>query len=362
MYVPAHRVRIGDGRIHLDGSFGEGGGQIVRTACALSALTGVSCRISHIRARRDRPGLRAQHCTALKGLARLCNAATSRLKVGATEVTFDPGPLRAVELELDTGTAGSVGLVLQPLLLAGLGLPGPWTVLVRGGTDVPKAPSCDYLRHIKLVFLAGMGYRAELQIMKRGYFPKGGGIVRLHVTPPEDGLLQPLHLPVAADATGSHGISHASSRLAGDKVAERQRKSAIKGLTDFLHIPSKIRVEYGPTDSTGSGLLVWATTNDSIVGASSLGTSKKSPEQVAGHAVEMLLRTYHSRATVDPWLGDQILPYMALSRAPSIISVPYLTRHMQTNMWVIQRFLNVRFFCKERDQRIEIECLPGKPG
>ena len=96
MYVPAQRLRIGDGRVELDGSQGEGGGQIVRTACALSALTGVSCRISHIRARRSRPGLRAQHCTALKGLARLCDAKTSRLKVGATEVIFSPGTLRPV--------------------------------------------------------------------------------------------------------------------------------------------------------------------------------------------------------------------------------------------------------------------------
>lgn len=360
MYVPAQRLRIGDGRVELDGSQGEGGGQIVRTACALSALTGVPCRISHIRARRSRPGLRAQHCTALKGLARLCDAKTSRLKVGATEVIFSPSTLRPVELELDTGTAGSIGLVLQSLLLAGIGLSGPWKVLVRGGTDVPSAPSCDYIKNIKLSLLEQMGYRVNLRIVRRGYFPKGGGIVQVETEAPEGELLEALHLPVATDTTGAYGVSHASSGLSAGKMAERQRRQAAKGLTDFLHIPSKVRLEYGPTDSAGSGLLVWATTNDSVVGACSLGTTKQPPEQIADQAVEMLLRTYHTRAAIDPWMGDQILPYMALSRAPSVISVPYLTRHMRTNMWVIQRFLNVDFFCEEEDQRIRIECVPGE--
>ena len=317
MYIPAQRLRIGDGRVDLDGSSGEGGGQIVRTACALSALTGVSCRISHVRARRSRPGLRAQHCTALKGLARLCDAKTSRLKVGATEVTFSPGKLRPVDLELDTGTAGSIGLVLQSLVLAGIGLSGPWKLLLRGGTDVPSAPSCDYIKNIKLVLLARMGYRVDLRIVRRGYFPKGGGIVLVEIEPPQGELLEALHLPVATDTTGVHGVSHASSGMSAGKVAEKQRRQATKGLTDFLHIPAKVSLEYWPADSAGSGLLVWATTDDSVVGAFSLGTSKQPPEHVADRAVEMLLRTYHTRAAIDPWMGDQILPYIALSRAPS---------------------------------------------
>ncbi len=361
MHVPAHRLRIGEGRVEIDGSQGEGGGQIVRTACALSALTGVSCRVSHIRARRSRPGLRAQHCAALKGLASLCGAQTSRLRVGETEVIFDPGPLRTTDVEIDTGTAGSIGLVLQSLLLAGIGVPGEsWRAVVRGGTDVPGAPSCDYIQHIKLALLAKMGYRVSLRIVRRGYFPKGGGIVHAEIETPGGEMLEPLHLPEATETIASSGLSHASSELAERMVAERQRKQAIKGLTDFLHIPSKIGVEYGPADSKGSGLLVWATTEDSVIGASSLGQSKRQAEEVAGYAVERLLKTYHARAAVDPWLGDQILPYMALSRHPSVVSVPFLTRHMQTNMWVIQRFLNVRFYCEQEGQRVRIECGPGE--
>ena len=207
--------------------------------------------------------------------------------------------------------------------------------------------------------LAKMGYRADLQILRRGYFPKGGGIVQVTVEPPQGGLLEALDLPIATETVESHGISHASSELSMRKVAERQRKQATKALTGLLHIPSRIDTEYGSTRSAGSGLLVWARTNDSVAGASSLGAPKKTAEQVADEAVEMLLRTYHTRAAIDPWLGDQILPYLGLSRGPSVISVPYLTRHMQTNMWVIQRFLHVRFFCEGEDQRIRIECRPG---
>jgi RNA 3'-phosphate cyclase len=264
------------------------------------------------------------------------------------------------ELDLDTGTAGSIGLVLQSLLLAGIGLPDTWRSILRGGTDVPNAPSCDYLKNVKLVLLAKMGYRVGLRVLRRGYYPKGGGIVQVEIDPPQEGLLEGPDLPIAAETIGTRGISHASSELARRRVAERQRRQATKALTDLLHIPAKIDVEYGPTRSTGSGLLVWARTHDSVMGASSLGALKKPAEQVAEEAVEMLLRTYHTHAAVDPWLGDQILPYMALSRGPSVISVPYLTRHMKTNMWVIQRFLNVRFYCEEQDRRIRIECHPGE--
>jgi RNA 3'-phosphate cyclase len=269
-----------------------------------------------------------------------------------------PGPLRLVELELDTGTAGSIGLVLQSLLLAGLGLPAPWKTVLRGGTDVPSAPSCDYVKEVKVVMLAKMGYRVALRILRRGYYPKGGGVVEVHIEPPETGLLEGLALPTATETLGAHGVSHASSELSQRRVAERQRQRAAKALTNLLHIPAKIDVQYGPTRSVGTGLLVLARTEDSVVGASSLGAPRKTAEQVADDAVEKLLRTYHTRAAVDPWLGDQILPYMALSRTSSVISVPFLTRHMQTNMWVIQKFLNVRFFCEEEDQRVRIECVP----
>ena len=238
MKIPDHRIRFPEGVIEIDGSYGEGGGQIVRTACALSCLTGVACRIRQIRAGRRNPGLRAQHCTALKGLALMCSAKTSSLKVGVEQISFSPNSIQKTELDLDTGTAGSVSLVLQALLLAALGSSSrEIRFLLRGGTDVPGAPSCDFVKHVKLNVLQKMGYRVDLRILKRGYYPKGGGIVKVKVRPPEGTLLEPLQMPSAAtDPLSSQGISHASDDMAKRHVAEKQGRAAARILTQYMHV------------------------------------------------------------------------------------------------------------------------------
>jgi len=271
-------------------------------------------------------------------------------------IAFEPNPILKTDLELNTGTAGSVSLVLQSLQLAALGSPGPVRFLLRGGTDVPGAPSCDFVKHVKHKLLARMGYQIDMRSLKRGYYPKGEGIVDIEIHPPEEPLLKPLHMPQATEAVRSQGISHASNTLEAKQVADRQAKIASKTLTNFLHVPTKVEVTYGSTASVGSGLTLWAETEESVMGASALGKPEKTSEQVAEEATDRLLRTYHSHASVDPWLGDQILPYMALARGPSLISVPRLTRHMKTNMWLVQQFLNVWFFCEQEDQRVRIHC------
>ncbi len=358
MKTALKKRRITDKTIKIDGSHGEGGGQVVRTACALSALTGSPCRVSKIRAGRHKPGLQAQHCAAIKGLSLLCNAETTPVKIGKKEISFSPGEYSRPSLELDIGSAGSISLVLQALLLASLGSSQALSFTLRGGTDVPKAPSCDYTKNIKLAFLKKMGYPVRLEILQRGYFPVGGGIVKVYIDPPPEDLLEPLDLPEATDATGSHGLAHASASLAKKHINDKLRHRTTKTLTDYLHVPAKIAVQYGETRSPGFGLVLWADTNETIIGASALGNEKTPPEQIAEEASQKLLRTYHTGAAVDPWMGDQILPYMALSSGPSVISVPYLTRHMQTNMWLIQQFLRVRFFCEKESQRTRILCRP----
>lgn len=357
MNIPSRRLRIAEGVVEIDGSFGEGGGQIVRTACALSTLTGLACRIRQVRAGRSQPGLRPQHCTTLKGLARLCGAETSPLVVGSEEVFFRPGPIGNKDLELDTGTAGSVSLVLQGLLLAGLGAPGPEVrFLLRGGTDVPGAPSCDYLKNVKGEVLKRMGYRIDLRIQNRGYYPRGGGTVEARVRPPEADLLEPLHLLESSEAVAAHGISHASKSLASRQVAERQGRAAARILTECLHIPARIESDYGASPGDGSALILWSNSRESVWGGSSLGRRGMTSEQVAEEAAGRLLRTYHCRAALDPWLGDQILPYLALARGPSVVSVPTVTRHMRTNMWLVQHFLNVRFYAEPLDNRVLVHC------
>ena len=359
MKIPTQRLRFTEGSISIDGSFGEGGGQIVRTACALSAITGMGCRIRNIRAGRGNPGLRPQHCTAVRGLARMCEAETSPIRIGAQELTFAPSTIRPGRLELDTGTAGSVSLVFQCLLLASLGATGVVDLTLRGGTDVPGAPSCDYVKHVMLEMLNRMGVRVDFRVLKRGYFPAGGGIVRALVEPCGDALLAPLELrEESSEAQGSWGISHASGTSGRSREADKQKRCAERLLTDALHVPARVMTETGPARSPGSGLVLWAKTEDSVFGASALGRKGQQARDVAEEAVQRLVRTYHARASTDPWLGDQILPYLALSGGPSVISVPRLTRHMKTNMWLVQQFLNVRFFCEEKDLRTVVHCIP----
>jgi RNA 3'-phosphate cyclase len=288
----------------------------------------------------------------------MCCAVTNGLKIGSSELSFSPGPFGTPELDLDTGTAGSVCLVLECLQLAALAAEAPVRFILRGGTDVTGAPSCDYVRTVKLPLLKKMGYQLDFRLLKRGYYPKGGGIINVLAHPPEGSLLQPLYLPESGTATEARGLSHAASTLKKKNVAERQARTLQKRLTDYLHVPAKVETEYGPTRCPGSGITLWAHTVDSVFGASAMGKPEKSAEWVAEEATEKLLRTYHSRASLDPWMGDQILPYLALSSGPSVISVPRLTRHMQTNMWIIQQFLNVRFYCEQENQRVKVHCEP----
>ncbi len=359
MKIPANRLRFTEGCVKIDGSFGEGGGQILRTACALSALTGISCRIVQIRGRRGRPGLSSQHWTAIRGLSQLCGAKTSALRVGERELSFTPGALKAADMDLSTATAGSVPLVFQSLLLAALGAPGPVEFILRGGTDVPHAPAVDYVKNVKLVLLKKMGIKVDFQVLKRGYYPEGGGIVRARVLPPEQELLTPLVLnDDDLEAVGSWGISHACSTMKRKQEAERQEKTAERLLTDSLHAPARVETEYYSVKSPGSGVVLWARTGESVIGASSLAREGQRAGSVADEAVERLVRTYHARASMDPWMGDQIIPYVALSSGPSLFSVPTLTRHMRTNMWVTQQFLNVKFYCENKDMKTLVHCVP----
>lgn len=358
MKLDANILRIPEGCIQIDGSHGEGGGQILRTACALSALTGIRCKITHVRGGRERPGLRPQHIAALRGLIKISSARTTPLTPGATEVEFTPGRLKGGRIRLETGTAGSIGLVLQCLLLAGVGVPAPLEIDIAGGTDVPGAPPCTYLKHVTLPLLATMGYKVNMEVSRWGYVPKGGGRVTVRLDPPSH-RLRALHLDECSAVRRSAGISHASSVLASRQVAERQRNAAQRILTEYLHAPSRLEIHYSNTRSVGSSVVVWAETSEAVIGASCLGRPGLSAEQVAERAAEALIRTYHSGASLDPWMGDQILPYMALTGAWNEISVPYLTRHMLTNMWVVEKFLNVRFYTEEREQRVRIVSMPS---
>ena len=183
----------------IDGAHGEGGGQLVRTACALAAITGKAVRVFNIRAHRDPPGLAPQHVTAVRAVAELCAAAVEGLALRARELVFRPGTLRGGQFRFDVGTAGSVTLVLQAVLPAAFAGAARSTLCLVGGTDVTGAPPLDYLRFVFLPVLARMGLHAEIKVRQRGYYPRGGGYVEVEVAP---GMPQPLVLESAGTLRG----------------------------------------------------------------------------------------------------------------------------------------------------------------
>ncbi len=324
--------------LEIDGSYGEGGGQILRTAIALSALTGKKVKIKNIRASRPKPGLAPQHLEAVRCVSSLTDADVSGLTLRSTEVTFAPKGIKGGKHEIDIGTAGSIPLLLQCIMPAATRAEDVLFLSIRGGTDVRWAPSIDYLRHVFLPAIAKMGYDAEVEVVRRGYYPRGGGLVRavIHPSklrgvvfkPPEKVLIK--------------GISH-SSRLP-EHVALRQATSARRILSDAGYDAS-ISVETNNYESTGSGITLWC---DNI-GGCAIGERGKPAEKVGEEAAESLLIELSSGASVDVHLADQLIPYMALAGGSASITTRELTVHTKTNIWVVEQFLDVEFDVQENE-------------
>jgi RNA 3'-terminal phosphate cyclase (GTP) len=334
--------------IEIDGSYGEGGGQILRTAVALAAYLKTPCRIRNIRKGRPTPGLRPQHAAGVKALAALCSAKVAGLHVGSAEVIFIPGMIAGGSLRIDVGTAGAIGLILQAVMLPATKALFPLLLTIRGGTDVPWAPTIGYCQEVTLPVLSRMGYAGEVTLTMRGYFPRGNGEVSVALkksAPSSVKLLEPGQIKMI------QGRSNAADALRESRVAERQQEGAMASLKK-LGVPCEIAVEYGPAASPGSGIDLWAVANHTRLGANALGTRGKRAEEVGAEAAAALIRQINSRAALDEWMGDQILPFLAVAGGESTISIARITDHLRTNLWVINHFLSVETQIKQEKTRI----------
>ncbi len=338
--------------IEIDGSVGEAGGQIVRTSIALSAVTQQPCRIFNIRKGRPQPGLKHQHLEAIKAVAALCDADAVGLEIGSTEIEFVPKKIKSGEIQVKIPTAGSIGLVLQSMMIAALHAEGPVTIKFSGGATHGKwAPPLNYTKNVLLPLLNKMGYQARINIKKYGYYPAGGAVAEAEIFPKK---LIPLNLAERGKFVRISGISHASKSLSQAKVAERQKNAAVKELMANTDIASEINVLYLDTASPGSGIELEAVSEQSVIGASALGEKSKPAEKVGEEAAKQLLAEIASAAAVDEYAEDQLLPYMALA-PPSRIRVPKITSHTRTNIWVIEKFLPVKFSIGEKEKIIAVK-------
>ncbi|HOK58168.1 MAG TPA: RNA 3'-terminal phosphate cyclase [Methanothrix sp.] len=314
--------------IEIDGSYGEGGGQIVRTSVALSALTGIPVRIKNIRRNRPKPGLAAQHVRAIEALARISRAETRGVHLESEEIEFIPGRISAGSYDVDIGTAGSVTLLIQCLLPALTAAEGPVTVTVRGGTDVRWSPTVDYLEYVALPAMRLFGVAASFRCERRGYYPRGGGVVVLSTSPSK---LR--HARVERIDESIRGISHCGSLP--EHVARRQADAALELLRENGY-EARIETQTVSSSSPGSGITLWS----GFRGSSALGERGVRAEDVGREAANTIIEEMRAGASVDVHLADQLIPYIAL--AGGEYTAREISSHTRTNIWTAQRILGCR--------------------
>ncbi len=326
--------------VEVDGSMGEGGGQILRTAVAISAVTGVPVRVFNIRAKRKNPGLRPQHLTAIRALAEITGGRLEGARVGSREITFYPGRIRGGRFYFDVGTAGSISLILQALLPALAFAEGPVELRLRGGTDVKMAPLIDYMIEVLLRLLAKFGYIVHVNVVRRGHYPRGGGIVEVRIPHPPR-KLEPVNLVERGRLLGVSGRSHAV-RLPRH-VAERQARAAARIIRERLGVDPRIELEYyeperDPHLGPGSGIVVWAIFENSIMGGDALGEKGKRAEVVGEEAARKLVEDIETGASVDRYASDMLPVYMALADGTSEYRGAMLTSHAKTVFALLKLF------------------------
>lgn len=332
----------------IDGSHGEGGGQILRTALSLAVALGRPFRMIKIRAGRPKPGLRPQHLAAVRAAAAISGATVEGDRVGSQDLLFVPGhpPLPgAYTFDVGAteagGSAGAVSLVFQALFLP-LALAGASSRLTLvGGTHVPWSPPFHYLAHVYLPAVAALGYRADLTLHRWGWYPKGGGVVQAEIRPRDS----------AAEGVGDldwtrrgrparvWGISAASNLP--EHIVQRQKAQALETLRKA---GLRAEIEEAEAPATGFGTLVFlvAEHERGIGGFTAYGALRKPAERVAEEAARELIRFHQSKAAVDVHLADQLLLPAVLAGADVAFTTPEVTEHLRTNAWAIEQFLGPR--------------------
>lgn len=332
--------------IDIPGDYLEGGGQILRTATSLSCITKKPIRVFNIRLKRKNPGLKSQHLYTLKALTNLFQAKTQGLELGSKEITFIPNTdlIKEDNLEIDLRTAGAIGLALQPLLLVSAFKSKGISLTLKGGTCGLGAIPVDYYAYVIFPLLSCCGLKANLEIIKRGYYPKGAGLVKVKIERIKEP--KPILLTQPGPLTYIKGMSIASELLKNRQVAERQAQKASQLLSKKFSLPITIQTEYAQTLSYGSEInLVAYTENNCILWSDSRGERQKSAEEVGKVAAEKLIKEIESGAAVDFHLADNLVPWLSLlggSIKTSIISL-----HTQTNIWVCELFFGKLFEVKD---------------
>ncbi|MDY6769958.1 MAG: RNA 3'-terminal phosphate cyclase [Candidatus Nanohaloarchaea archaeon] len=322
--------------LDIDGS--SGGGAVVRVALGLSIATRTPVRIDGIRAARPETGLKHQHLAAVRACRDLAGADVDGAEIGARTLTFEPGTTISDSVTADIPTAGSVGLLLQPLWIAAAAADHPVSVRVDGGGTAGKwAPPVHYLEHVAFPLLDRSGHPATVDVRRHGFYPDGGALVHAGFGPPD---LDRIVLAEQGDVTAVDGVSLASPHLADADVADRQRTAARRALKD-AHPSLDVDIATRTVDaaSPGSSILLWTDTGGTILGGDAVGERGTPAEEVGEQAASMLLDAVDSGAAVDRAMADMVVPFLGL--AGGTVAIPGATDHVEATVQVANRFPGV---------------------
>ena len=315
----------------VDGS--EGGGQVLRLAVSLSALAGRAVRVENVRGGRETPGLRPQHVAAVETVAALADAEIEGVSVGSETVGFDPGDRIGGTHEVAVGTAGSVTLLFDAVLPLALGADEPIRVAAEGGTDVKWSPPIDFVRAVKLPILRAKGLAASVSVERRGFYPEGGGRATFTVEP---STIEPLRFPIRGELEGIEVHSVATEDLADADVARRQVAGVTSVLDEAVEAPIAAETASVTAPSTGTAVLVAPQYERLPAGFTALGEPGRPAEAVGEAAAERFLEFHERDGAVDPYLADQLLPFLA--SAGGAYTTPAPTEHLRTAIPVLQQF------------------------
>jgi RNA 3'-phosphate cyclase len=322
--------------IELDGSHGEGGGQILRSAVAFAALRNLPLHMWNIRAGRVNPGLQAQHLTAVRAVAALSRAEVRGLEPGSRELVFLPRGVTPGTYDFHVGTAGSIALVLQACLPVALNAPDEVTLRVTGGTDVRAAPPADYLGEVLIPLLRRLGAQVSLSVLRRGYHPRGGGIVEARTRPAR--RWSGLNLRSAGGLRRILGRAHVGNLQC--EIAARMARAAVAVLSPLGRPEIAVEAFRGEKAfGTGGAMVLWTEREGAVLAADGLAERGKAAEKIGRRAAEQLLLEIQSGATLDLWTADQALVYLAQSEEPSAFLVREPTGHLRTMAWLIEHML-----------------------
>ena len=326
--------------VKIDGSQGEGGGQILRTAISLSAVTGKPIEVNNIRSKRTNPGLRPQHMAGIRIIADLFHAKFENLKVGAEWIKFSPSDkFEGGSVKFDIGTAGSIPLTLMTVVPAVSLSNNSLQIEITGGTDVKASPTIDYIKHIVTKSYLSIGPKFSVDVLKRGYYPKGGGVVR--------STIKPCKRPGTIELLSTGYLEPKIISVCGQlpvHIAKRQISSALLALEKKDIRCSNYTASIESSISPGSSILVYCASDFGLyVGGDSIGELGKRAEAVGTEAAKRFLESTLAQATVDPFLADMLVLPLALSKGRSRYRIARVTQHLLTNLHVVSAIVGCKY-------------------